>query len=80
MINIRLCDLSSCKEEFDGAKEIYQDALQRSGYTEVLAYKEVANNQLKARAKEVSIQSRLESRFTYVKTNTWATILDFVIR
>jgi hypothetical protein len=50
-INNRLCSISSNRETFNKASPEYQQALDRSGYTEKLEYKEATTNPQKRRHK-----------------------------
>ena len=63
MVNKRLRELSSSKNEFESAKGIYNSALKNSGYTQNLAYeKEHNTSQSKQRKRKSSGSIRLLTR------------------
>ena len=53
MIENRLSSISSDREEFEKAKDIYQDALSKSGYNHQLQYQERKEHKKKSRSRNI---------------------------
>ena len=76
MISERISKISSNKEIFDRASQLYNDALQSSGYTEKLTYKPPSTKRTKSRPRKIIWFNPPFS--TNVKTNVAKRFLSIV--